>query len=235
MLKKFIFCFISLIVFLSFSNSLVFAEETTNEKLIYLTFDDGLSPHMTDTFIEILNEEGVKATFFVIGNTLEDNQLTLKKLVDSGHALGLHTYSHKGDLIYKSRSAFLDEMLKTQSIIKDLTGLTVNIIRFPFGSINHYFKLNQEWIDMLHDNNMKIYDWNVDTHDGDHYGNSPYNIFKATVDTKDTIILLMHCTELNKNSASALKETIKYYKEHGYTFKVIDDSTPEMYSFKNKK
>ncbi|MGL5069501.1 MAG: polysaccharide deacetylase family protein [Sarcina sp.] len=234
MLKKFIFYFISVILLLGISTTYVFSEETSLEKTIYLTFDDGLAPHMTDTFIDILDKENVKGTFFVIGNTLEENQHTLKKLVDSGHALGLHTYSHKGEIIYKSKENFLNEMIKTREIIKNLTGLDVNILRFPFGTRNYCFKLNQSWIDMLHNNNMKIYDWNVDTHDGSNPNMPPSNILKSSISTKDNIILLMHCTTLNKNSSIALKETIKYYKEKGYTFKVIDDTTPEMYSFKNQ-
>lgn len=236
MLKKFIFYTLTIILFFNLLSVPVKATENLPlSKTIYLTFDDGISPKMTDTFIDILNEENVKGTFFVIGNTLETNKQTLKKLVDSGHGLGLHTYSHEAELIYKSKESFINEMIKTRKLIEQLTGQTTNIMRFPFGSKNHCFKLNDAWIDAIHENNMKIYDWNVDTHDGEHPNNSPYNIYKSTISTKDNIILLMHCTTLNKNSSIALKQTIKYYKDNNYTFKIIDDSTPEMYSFKSQK
>ncbi|MGL5575813.1 MAG: polysaccharide deacetylase family protein [Sarcina sp.] len=235
MFKKIIFYTLTAILFLNTLSIPVKASENSPSKVIYLTFDDGISPKMTDTFINILNNENVKGTFFVIGNTLESNQEILKKLVDSGHGLGLHTYSHEAHLVYHSKESFINEMIKTQEIIKNLTDQHINIIRFPFGSKNHCFKLNDEWIDTIHENNMKIYDWNVDTHDGEYPNNEPYNIYKSSISDKDNIILLMHCTSLNKNSAIALKQTIKYYKNKNYTFKIIDDSTPEMYSFKSKK
>lgn len=235
MVKKLIFYMLTITLFLNLFSIQTKAIENSQEKVIYLTFDDGLSPKTTDLFIDILNENEVKGTFFVIGNTLEKNQQTLKRIIDCGHGLGLHTYSHEAKIIYKSKESFLDEMLQTQKLIEELTGKKVNIIRFPFGSKNRYFPLTNEWIDAVHNNNLKIYDWNVDTHDGEYPKNSSYNIYRSTISTKNNIILLMHCTSLNKNSAVALKETIKYYKSKNYRFKIIDDSTPELYSLNHKK
>lgn len=84
---------------------------------------------------------------------------------------------------------------------------------------------------MLHENNLKIYDWNVDSTDGANHTASPSTYIKHAKSDKNNIILLMHCGYMNKNSAKALPEVIKYYKDKGYTFKAISSDTDEMFHF----
>lgn len=224
-----------IILILSMSSSISVLSETNacDEKVIYLTFDDGISSHMTEEIIDILDSENVKGTFFLIGNTITHNPKCMKKLIDSHHGIGLHTYSHDKNKIYRSKEYFIEEMDKCNEALFQMTGTKSNIIRFPFGTNNNSFKLNKEWVDYIHSNNYKIYDWNVDTSDGCYPNKTPYKIYRDSISNKDYIILLMHATDLNKNSAVALTDVIKYYKKQGYTFKTIDNTTEEMYKLKN--
>ncbi|MGL4740426.1 MAG: polysaccharide deacetylase family protein [Sarcina sp.] len=208
-------------------------ENTT--KKIYLTFDDGISPQLTKQFVDMLNKHQVKGTFFLIGNTLADNQKDLNDLVKAGHAIGVHSYTHESNLLYRSKDAFIKEMIKTREEIKNLTGITTNLLRFPFGSKNNVFKLDADLEKKLHDLNFKIFDWNVDTNDGVCPNNSPYKIYKASLSDKNEVILLMHCTSLNKNSLIALDDIIPHYKNKNYSFEILTDQTPEIYSLKNSK
>ncbi|MGL5820247.1 MAG: polysaccharide deacetylase family protein [Sarcina sp.] len=202
---------------------------------IYLTFDDGISPQLTKQFVDMLNKHEVKGTFFLIGNTLVDNQKDLKELVNSGHAIGVHSFTHESHLLYKSKDAFIKEMIKTRDEIENLTGIKTNLLRFPFGSKNNVFRLDKDLEQRLHDLNFRIFDWNVDTNDGVYPNNSPYKIYKASLSDKNEIILLMHCTSLNKNSLIALDDIIPHYKNKNYSFEILTDETPEIYSLKNAK
>lgn len=232
---------ISISAFALTNISEVAIEEVTSNSLenmpnkIYLTFDDGIAPQLTKQFVDMLNKHNVKGTFFLIGNTLAENQKDLQDLINSGHAIGVHSFTHESHLLYRSKDAFIKEMLKTRDEIENLTGIKTNLLRFPFGSKNHVFKLDTDLEQRLHDLNFRIFDWNVDTNDGVYPNNSPYKIYKASLSDKNEVILLMHCTSLNKNSLIALDDIIPHYKSKNYSFEVLTDETPEIYSLKNAK
>ena len=100
---------------------------------VYLTFDDGPSSN-TDKILDILNEYGVKATFFVCGN--ERYMEEYQRIADEGHTLGMHSYSHKFREIYQSTEAFVDDMNRLHDYLYEVTGVDSKIIRFPGGSSN---------------------------------------------------------------------------------------------------
>lgn len=209
--------------------------ESSESKVIYITFDDGISCKITPKILDTLKKEEVPATFFLIGETLDDNQDILKRMVDEGHSVGLHTYTHERNKIYRSKEAFLDEMLKTQNKIYEITSVKTNILRFPFGVNNTSFHINKDWETFLHNKGFMIYDWNVDTADGANPKSSVSTIYKKAMSDQPHIILLMHCTNLHNNTSAALPKIIKHYKDAGYEFKKIDETTPEMYRIHNKK
>ena len=97
------------------------------KKIIYLTFDDGPSI-ITDKVLDILKENNVKATFFIIGNQINGFENVIKRINNDGHSIGLHTYTHKFKRIYSSRDAFIKEMLECRSEINKLTGISSNKI-----------------------------------------------------------------------------------------------------------
>lgn len=205
-----------------------FDGENGDKKVIYLTFDDGPSL-LTEKVLDILKENNVKATFFVIGCQINGYEDTLIRMHKEGHSLGLHTYSHKYKRIYSSRNNFVKEMLDCQSEINRVVGVSPSIIRFPGGSQRH---LDDSYVKKLHSNNFKIYDWNIDSLDSRSPRLPSSRVYRQSIKNNQNftnIILLMHCDNSHKNSIKALPTIIDYYKERGYEFKPITDETPEYY------
>lgn len=226
MLKKVLLMISLIFIFCTLPPLEAFAVECP-PKIVYLTFDDGPSTN-TDKILDILKEENVPGTFFLMGKLINGKESTVKRIYEEGSAIGLHSFSHER-YIYDSKEKFLAEMLKTQCLIENIVGEKIHIIRFPFGTNNKSFHLKDSWVKLLHDNSLKIYDWTQDTNDGINVNSSPDSIFKHSISKKDTVILLMHCGEANKTTVKALPQIIKYYKSNGYEFKKITSETPELY------
>lgn len=207
---------------------------TTKNKIIYLTFDDGPGGKVTKDILDTLQKENVPATFFVIGSQIQGQEDIILRMKNEGHSIGLHSYSHDRSKLYCSSNNFLNEMLKGQDILYNVTGEKYNILRFPFGCNNNSYKLTNELVNILHNNNLKIYDWNTDSGDGANYQASPETLIKNSCKNENNVVLLMHCSFLNKTSARALPSIIKYYKDNGYEFKKIDETTPEIYKIFKK-
>lgn len=200
-----------------------------DKKIIYLTFDDGPSYKVTNKVLDILKENEVKATFFLIGNQIKDKEDVVKRIYNEGHSIGLHTYTHNFRKIYCNEDRFIQEMMFCRSEIQEVIGIAPNIIRFPGGSYKH---LSKSYLKKLHDNNFRVYDWNMDNCDGLNPKIQPYNLYAKAVkgsDKLDNVILLLHCTDMNKNTCKALPKIINYYKSQGYEFKIITDETAELY------
>lgn len=231
--NKSIFCILVIIfIFLSFSNNNIaygLSEiETKNDRVIYLTFDDGPSI-ITNNILNILKQYNIKATFFLIGNQIKGNEDVVKRIDNEGHSIGLHSYTHKFKKIYSSKEAFIKEMHDTRDEINRVTGTSPNIIRFPGGSRN---RLNDEMLLLLHSCNYKIYDWNIDCSDGINPKASVNKLYRKATCEKvkpQPIILLMHCDYMHKNTCKALPMIIQYYKSKGYKFEVISEDTIELY------
>lgn len=204
-------------------------DNSQDKKIIYLTFDDGPSPTVTNEILDILKENNVKGTFFLVGNKIEDNKEVVKRIQNEKHSMGLHSYTHNYKKIYKSRESFVQEMFKCSDEIYKVTGERSHIIRFPGGSYKH---LDEEFLSQLHGYGFKIYDWNVELRDGIDYRTPPETLYQQATKNTDrfsTIFLLMHCDSVNKNTCKALPRIIKYYKDKGYDFQVITEKTPEKH------
>ena len=208
--------------------------EGTNKKTVYLTFDDGPGGKVTTDILDTLKKENVHATFFVIGSQIKGQESILIRMKDEGHSIGLHSYSHDRNKLYCNNNGFLSEMKKGQDSIYEVTGERYTILRFPFGCNNNSYKLTKELVDILHNNGFKIYDWTLDSGDGANYKSAPETLIKKSCKNEDNVVLLMHCSFLNKTSAKALPSIIKYYKDNNYEFKVIDETTPEIYKITKK-
>lgn len=209
-------------------------ELNQDKKVIYLTFDDGPSSIVTNKILDILKENDVRATFFVIGNQIDGLEDVLKRIHSDGHSIGLHTYTHKFKRIYSNRNTFIKEMIQSREKINEVIGVSPNIIRFPGGSQK---RLTKTYLSKLHSYNFKIYDWNMETVDGLKPKASPDRLYRdATKGSEElsTIILLLHCDYMHKNTCRALPRIIKYYKDKGYEFKPITEDTPELYFPINK-
>jgi Predicted xylanase/chitin deacetylase len=200
-----------------------------NNKVIYLTFDDGPSSIVTNEILNILKQHHVKATFFVVGRMIEGRETVLRRIYNEGHSIGLHTYSHKHSQIYANEDQFIKEMIKTSEEIQKVIGIQPNIIRFPYGS-NPY--LNNTFLKKLHTYNFKVYDWNVSISDGIRPNTSP-ELFTREAITRGNgipyVVFLMHCNNTNVNTYKALPHIIQHYKKLGYEFRSITNDTPEFY------
>lgn len=220
-----------LIIFIFLSNTPVVGYADESEKVVYLTFDDGPGGKVTKDVLDILKSEQVPATFFLIGNQIKGQEELVARIHNEGHSLGLHSMTHNKNKLYSNNQNFLKEMIECQKSIQEACGVTSTILRFPFGCNNDGYHLKKQLVDLLHENNLKIYDWNVDSTDGANHNASPKTFIKRSKSDKDHIILLMHCGYTNKNSVKAVPEIIKYYKERGYKFKAISDDTEEMFRY----
>lgn len=132
---------------------------------VYLTFDDGPSIY-TDEILDILSLYEVKATFFVVGQEDEALWPMYQRIVEEGHSIGMHSYSHKYTDIYASLDNFKADTEKIQNYIFDRTGVECSLYRFPGGSSNSIGKEHmQEFIAYLDEEGITYYDWNVTSKD----------------------------------------------------------------------
>lgn len=211
---------------------------SNNDKEIFLTFDDGPSEN-TREILKILKEEDVHATFFDIGSALKDNkenQELLKQEIDQGNAVAGHSFSHDYKTLYPGNSVdvnkFMSELNETNEIMKSVLGKNFNarVIRMPGGymSRRYYRDPNLKALDeTFAKNNIVSIDWDAETGDatGRHYTVEQYVQNSAkNINTLNHVILLMHDAAAKKETVQALPAIIKFYKEHGYAFKVIKNT-----------
>ena len=141
-----------------FKSNFIF-EGPSSPKRVALTFDDVPDRLFTLQVLDVLKSEGVKATFFVVGNRAKENPDIIKRMLDDGHVLGNHSYSH-ANLNKVSDEEFHHEVLKTQEIVKDITdGYQMKYIRPPYGNIR------EKQIKWLVSQHLKVVNWNVDSLD----------------------------------------------------------------------
>lgn len=199
--------------------------------VIYLTFDDGPSTKNTARLLDILKEENVKATFFLIDKTNTD--YLIKRMYDEGHTIGLHTASHNYKYIYSSTTNFIKDIEKIQEKVARITGEKSSIIRFPGGSSNTVSSFNPGIMctlsNMVIEKGYHYFDWNVSSGDAGS-GRSKKNTYRNVTNNLSknrANVVLMH--DIYDSTVDAVKDIIKYGKDNGYTFEKITMDT-EMYT-----
>lgn len=213
------------------------AEKTkTVPKTVYLTFDDGPSAR-TAEILDILKQENIKATFFIIGREGVREKDLMKRIVEEGHTIGIHTYSHVYSSIYQSVESFLDDFHQTYDLIYEVTGVKPEIFRFPGGSINKYSaQYYEEIIAEMTRRGFTYYDWNSSSGDAIAHATQG-SVYNSTVQSsagKDRIILLMHDSIGKSCTVSALPKIIEYYKAEGFQFeRITNDVTPVAFNYIN--
>lgn len=198
------------------------------KKVVYLTFDDGPSSDVTLRMLDILKQNKIHGTFFVVGSNAVQYKDVVKRIKDEGNALGLHGYTHNLKKSFTHSDEFINEMLLTQKEINTITGLSPVIIRFPGGTPG---RMTQDVLTRVHERGFKIYDWNVTAGDGTYPNSSLESLYVNATKTKgrSTVILLMHCRSNNVNTAEVLPRIIDFYRNSGYEFKVITQDVKEMH------
>ncbi|MDD6571575.1 MAG: polysaccharide deacetylase, partial [Thermoflexaceae bacterium] len=136
---------------------------------VYLTFDDGPSDN-TDAILDILAEYNVKATFFVVAKDDEESIRKYNRIVDEGHTLAMHSYTHVYNQIYADLESYKKDVTSLQDFLYEVTGIKPVIYRFPGGSSNTVMNVDiQECIQFLEEQGITYFDWNVSS--GDATGN----------------------------------------------------------------
>ncbi len=199
-----------------------------NSKVCYLTFDDGPSDRTLE-ILDILDDYNAKATFFVIGSA---KLQYLPKIVEKGHAIGLHSNTHNYASIYKSTNAYFKDLNALSDKVYNITGIHSRVIRFPGGSSNGVSKKYNKGIMTRLTSQVQIkgyayFDWNVDSTDASAKNVPAKTIVNSVLNAaakKNSICVLMHDTSSKKTTVEALPEILKGLKKLGYRFEKLDET-----------
>lgn len=198
-------------------------------KRAFLTFDDGPSS-ITNTILDILKQENVKATFFVLGNRVEKNPEAVKRMYDEGHYIANHGYTHVYENIYASPETVLDEYNKCNDAVKNAIGVqeyNSHLFRFPGGLVGgKYADIKNQANELLKQNNIMHIDWNALNGDAETNNLSidfEMSRLQETTQNKNSVVVLMHDAPLKKVTAEALPQIITYLRDQGYEFENFYD------------
>lgn len=186
-------------------------------KEIYLTFDDGPSTVVTNRILDTLKEENVKATFFIVSDRAQTRKETLRRIVAEGHTVGVHSASHEYSKIYASDEALLSDVDECAAFIKETTGITPTVYRFPGGGSS----ARERQTALLREKGYRVVGWNAVNGDEEIYGANADTLVQEALKTsagKNSVVLLMHDSAHHKETANALPRIIAYYREQGYVF-----------------
>jgi len=187
-------------------------------KTVYLTFDDGPSDR-TDEILAILDQYNIKATFFVVPRRTDECFRRLRAIVDAGHTIGVHTYSHDYSIIYASVESYLDDFYKAYELIVEATGVKPDIFRFAGGSLNDKtYKIIAE----MTRRGFTYYDWNASGDDS--VSDPPPTVESITQNSiswvmrRQEAVLLLHDEKKKTMTVEALPTIIETLMAEGYNF-----------------
>ena len=206
----------------SISSHTVTASDMPNGRTVYLTFDDGPSK-LTSEVLDILKKEGIQATFFVLGEQVDEHPELLKRIVKEGHTVGNHTYDHEYKSLYNSFGEFAAQIVKTEEAMEAAAGIRTKLVRAPGGTFGNF---DQSYFDAMKQAGYTMFDWNVDSGDSVRVGVPAAEIVKNIHNSKlsDKTVVLLHDSSIHGESVKALPDIIRYYKGQGYTFAPLTEA-----------
>ena len=211
-------------------------KRTTWPRRVYLTFDDGPSSN-TEKILDILDEYGVKGNFFVVGTENENLRKMYKRIVDEGHVLCMHSYSHKYNEIYSSVDAFTKDLDSIYSLLYEVTGTKPAGYRFPGGSSNSVSKIPmKEFIKVLDERGITYYDWNIVSGDATNPMLPKEKIVENALGDLgefEEAMILFHDLGNKTSTVEALPEIIEAIQEKGIPIVPIDDTTIVIHHYTN--
>lgn len=179
-------------------------------KYIALTFDDGPRRSTTTRLLDGLAERGVKATFFLIGAQVEDNQDVVRRMDEQGHQIGLHTYDHV--LLTGLNQADFDAQVKrSRTLLKQVLGHNDFLLRLPYGILDEAVKTRAECPIIL---------WSIDPEDWK-YRNARQVAAHITANAQDGSIILLH--DIFPESVDAALQVVDELHRQGYLFCTVDE------------
>ncbi|GAB2673506.1 polysaccharide deacetylase family protein [Paenibacillus thermoaerophilus] len=193
-----------------------------DEPTVYLSFDDGPSK-WTPQVLDILREEGVKATFFMLGSQAEAYPDYVRMVAEEGHAIGNHTYNHRYGELYPEYESFRDQVERTSGILAGILGEAPRLVRAPGGSSGHFTPFH---FYLLEQAGYAVFDWNVDSGDALRRNARAADIVRGATPAKLPAAphVLLHDGGNREQTVAALPEIIRYYKDKGYRFGKLDAS-----------
>lgn len=186
--------------------------ELIDYRKVYLTFDDGPSAN-TEQILDILDNYNVKATFFVTGEEAQSHPERYKDIVERGHTIGMHSFSHKYSEIYESEESFLRDLKKLKDFLYDTTGVEAELYRFPGGSSNTVSTVPMSALcKCLERDNITYFDWNISSMDASNPMLSSEEIVSNCVEdlqSYQNAVILMHDSVKKSSTVEALPEIIE--------------------------
>ena len=201
----------------------------SDTKRVFLTFDDGPSKTVTPLILDLLKQENIKATFFLLGSRAELNPDIVKREYDEGHYIANHGYSHNYTNIYQTPQSVVDEFNATEAAIKNALGnqeYNSYLFRFPGGMPGgKHAQLKAEAAQILEQNGVAHLDWNALTSDAAGTKTSEEMLQNAisTIGEKNSVVILMHDAGDKILTYEMLPNLISYLREKGYEFKNMYD------------
>lgn len=193
-------------------------------KRAFLTFDDGPSKNTND-ILNILRDNNIKATFFVLGSQVEVFPETTNRIYNEGHFIANHGYSHMYSNIYQSPEQVLNEYNqcnKTTANIINVPEYNSHLFRFPGGSIGgKYAEIKNQAIPLLEENNILHIDWNSLTGDSEQVNPTEEYLMdnlQKTTQGKNSLVILMHDSQAKRITVDFLPKVIEYLRQQGYEF-----------------
>lgn len=205
-------------------------EQQLNGKKVYLTFDDGPSIY-TNEILDILEANDVKATFFVVHYDNQDLWPAYQRIVDDGHTLAMHSYTHIYKEIYADEDAFKKDVDEIHDFLYELTGYDCKYYRFPGGSSNNVSDVDiQLCMKYLDEKGIVYYDWNALSGDAEGGYHSAWELESRILgyvrSNEGDSVVLMHDLSDRHSTVEGLEDLIVTLKEEGYEFCAIDENTP---------
>lgn len=195
-------------------------ERNKPKKVAYLTFDDGPNGN-TATILNILKKYDAKATFFVLEPNVKRNPSIMKRKVQEGHALACHGVTHDKNIVYRNPQSVVNEMKQCQTTIKNVTGVSTNLVRVPYGSVPY---MKAPYRTAMKNAGFKMWDWNVDTLD---WRYSASQVVSHTIKQVNAVerrgeapVILLHNLP---SSTNALERIIIDLKNRGYDLRALSE------------
>lgn len=186
-----------------------------NPKTMYLTFDDGPSGENTPRVLDILKERNIKATFFLVGESVEKHPDIVRRIAAEGHAIGVHCYNHDYKNLYQSVESYVEDFEHARRVIYDVAGVDTVLFRFPGGSINNYNKeVYEDIIEEMTSRGYIYYDWNASLEDAV-VDSDPLQLLANGVGTtlgRKKVILLAH--DVVYNTGTILEDLLDRFPEY---------------------
>jgi peptidoglycan-N-acetylglucosamine deacetylase len=207
--------------------------ETPEQPTVYLTFDDGPGK-LTPKVLDILRDEKVTATFFVLGEHVKQYPDSIKRMAEEGHSIGNHTYNHQYNNLYPVFKMFWGQIEQTDQALQEAAGVNTNLIRAPGGTFSHFDAFYFYYLDQA---GYSVFDWNVDSGDSLRANVPMAEIVRNATSTalKHEMIVLMHDSSGHDETVRALPEIIRFYKERGYKFAPLSAKVKPIQSVLDKQ